>query len=461
MSEKNPVRGQIGIFGLGYVGVTLGVVLADHGFEVLGVEPREKTIDHLKNGHCDIHEKGLPELLKKHANKNFKFFKDSKNMRATTYIVAVGTPVGPTKVPGLEYVKAVADSLGRILEPGNLIVLRSTVPVGTTRNFFIPLVEESSHLEVGKDFSVVFAPERTIEGSAITEITEIPQVIGGYDTESVQKAERIFRVISPQIVGVSSLEAAELVKLFNNTYRDVIFGFANEAALICDGFNVDPVEAIAAANEGYKRGDIPYPSPGVGGYCLTKDPHILLHCTRDLRYHPDIVFHARKVNDMMPVHVAEKVTHFLKGKKKALQKSKVFVLGMAFKGHPETTDIRFSPSVVVANCLQEKGINLSAHDPVVSEESIRLAGMQPINDLLDGFKNADCVIVMTNHMDYRKKRILRFLTRMNHPALFYDPWQLHDSKEVLAVTGVDYSNLGYDSDPRLAYMNTGFSPIEP
>ena len=134
---------------------------------------------------------------------------------------------------------------------------------------------------------------------------------------------------------------------------------------------------------------------------------------------------------------------------------------MAFKGHPETTDIRFSPSVVVANCLQEKGINLSAHDPVVSEESIRLAGMQPINDLLDGFKNADCVIVMTNHMDYRKKRILRFLTRMNHPALFYDPWQLHDSKEVLAVTGVDYSNLGYDSDPRLAYMNTGFSPIEP
>jgi len=461
MRKKNQSQGKIGIFGLGYVGVTLGVVLADHGFEVFGIEPRKKSIDHLKNGHCDIHEKGLPELLRKHANKNFKFFEDPENIRAKTYIVAVGTPVGPTKVPSLEYIRAVAESLGRILEPGNLIILRSTVPVGTTRNLFIPLVEKTSHLQAGKDFSVVFAPERTAEGSAITEIGEIPQIIGGYDRKSVRKAERIFKEVAPQIIPVSSLEVAELVKLFNNTYRDVIFGFANEAALICDGFNVDPVEVISAANKNYKRGDIPYPSPGVGGYCLTKDPYILLHCTRGSRYHPDIVFHGRKANDTMPVHVAGKITHFLKGKKKAFRKCKVFILGVAFKGHPETTDIRYSSSVDVANILRKKGINLSAHDPVVSKEKIRSTGMQPTKNLVDGFKNADCVIIMTNHRAYRRKNILSFLIKMSKPALFYDPWQLHNSKTVLEVTGIAYSNLGYDSNPRLALLNTESSLITP
>ncbi|MBI4062718.1 MAG: nucleotide sugar dehydrogenase [Elusimicrobia bacterium] len=439
---------KVAIFGLGYVGLTMGTVLADLGFTVLGVEPRKRNVRNLRKGIAPIHEKGLTEMLKKHINRRFKVFDGPREARADIYVVAVGTPVDSAdKVPNLEYIESAAESIGRLIRQGNLALLRSTVPVGTTRDVFIPIVERVSGLKAGRDFSVVFAPERTSEGSALTELRFLPQIIGGVDDASVTKAARFFRFMTPQIIPVSSLEAAELVKLFNNCYRDVIFGFANEVALICDGFNLDPVEIIGASNKDYPRSSMPYPSPGVGGYCLTKDPFILLHSAKEIAFKPYIVFHGRRVNSLMPSHAVTKVKRFLtKIARKPPSQATVGILGFAYKGHPETADIRFSPTMDVTALLGQAGIKkIIGHDPIVDPAEIRRLGIQYSRNVAGCFKGADAVIVMTNHASYRNRSLLNHLFLMNKPGLFFDPWQMHARQEIMRRPGLHYSNLGFDS----------------
>lgn len=437
------LKPEIAIYGLGYVGLTLGVVLADSGYQVYGIEPRRRNVKFLRKGKPPIFEAGLEEALGKHFNRSFKFFEKPDKVRADVYVVSVGTPVeGANKTPDLVYVRQVAESIGRQIRPGNLVLLRSTVPVGLTRNFFIPLVEKISKLKAGGDFSVVFAPERTVEGSALAELRSLPQVIGGIDQTSVEKAAQIFESFAPKVIRVSSLESAEMVKLLNNTYRDVIFGFANETALVCDGFNLDPHEIIEAASDGYPRGRIPKPSPGVGGYCLTKDPFILLHSTRSIGFKPQLVFHGRKINESMTGHVVSKILRFLKIKK--MRRATVGVLGFAYKGDPETADIRFSPTLDVINHLKRAGMTVLGHDPVIGTAAMRQMGAKPAN-LVEIFKKSDCVLIMNNHRKYRDASLLEHLTLMNKPGLFFDPWQLHLRKDILKEPGISYSNLGYDS----------------
>ncbi|MFA5974903.1 MAG: nucleotide sugar dehydrogenase [Elusimicrobiota bacterium] len=441
-----PHKPVICIFGLGYVGLTMSVIFAESGYHVIGVEPRKRGIGQLLKGQPYFHEKGLKELLKKHLGKRLTIYKEPDHVSADVYVVAVGTPVSnDTKSPDLGFVKTVAQSIGKIIKRGDLVILRSTVPVGTSRNLLIPIIEKSSGLTVGEDFYVAFTPERVVEGNALKELRLIPQIIGGFDQTSLTKTTELFKPVVSKIIPVSTLESAELVKLFNNTFRDVLFGFANELALICDGFNIDPAEVVRAANEDYLRSHIPSPSPGVGGYCLTKDPFILLYSTRNHPHHPDIVFHGRKVNEKMTRHVADRLLNFLSAIGRPPRQARIGILGFAFKGHPETADIRFSPTMEVVDFLRRHRIQLIGHDPIVASSIIRAHGVRPVKNVADAFDGTDGVVIMTNHLRYRNADLLKFAEKMRRPGIFFDPWHLFAPHKVLQHEGLHYSNLGFST----------------
>jgi len=256
--------------------LTLAIALAEANYHVTGFDSNKNKIKDLLNLNSYIHEVGLTELLRETLNVSF-FPSTTIKENEDVFIISVGTPVDYSSSkpePQLNELKKATELIGRKLKFGNLVILRSTVPVGTCRGFVIPILERLSGLKCGRDFHLACAPERTAAGNAINELRELPQIIGGFNKDSVEATVALFREITPTIIRVGSLEAAEMVKLVNNSFRDYVFAYSNYVTRIASGYNVNIYEIIKAANQGYPRDKIPLPSPGVGGPCLTKDPFI-------------------------------------------------------------------------------------------------------------------------------------------------------------------------------------------
>jgi len=433
---------EVCIVGLGYVGLTLAASLSDVGFRIIGVDHNKEVVEKLQQGKSHVHEVGLEPLLEYHLNKTFFVKPDLERSESDVYIICVETPVDENNNPVMGPLERATTSVGGVLKKDDLVVVRSTVPVGACRNSVLQILERESGLVRGKDFFLAFAPERTIEGKAIEELKKLPQIIGGLDKISIELASKLFRELAPVIVNVDSLESAEMIKLINNTYRDLTFAYANELALICDRLGLDTVKIIEAANDGYLRGGIPLPSPGVGGTCLKKDPHIFMDSIKKAGYEPLLVKHARKINELMPSFVAEKVVRFCKSVKKDPSKIKAFIIGFAFKGRPETSDIRGSSTIDLLECLRKfKLTNVYGYDPVVPKEEIEKLGIDAC-DLVQGFEKADCVLIMNNHESYSKMDIYPLLSKMNRPGLFFDGWHIFSKEIVARVDGITCDGLG-------------------
>ena len=434
---------HIGVIGLGYVGLTLGLTLADIGFKVRGLDKNQKLAQSIKNGKPPFFEAGLPQLLADHLDKNFKVVPNfNKENNCDVYFVCVGTPLVGKNKPDLKYLGEASKSLGRILKAGDAIILRSTVPIGTTRDFVLPILERESGLKGGENFLLAFAPERTIEGKALEELRHLPQVIGGLNHKSAELASNIFSFLTKGTVLVDLLEEAEMVKLINNTYRDVTFGFANEVSLIAARWDIDAKRVIEAANYGYDRSNVPMPSPGVGGYCLEKDPYIFIESARAKGYEPLLINNARKVSDMMVDHVAGSVVAFLKTKAAEKRNPKILALGVAFKGKPVTSDVRGSTSIKIIKKLQQGNFkNIFGFDPAVHKENILLHDIRFVRDLKAGFADADVVCVGTNHPDFETLNIRNLLSLSNRPVLLFDSWGLFNKEEVSKIKGVHYKRL--------------------
>ena len=429
------------VLGLGFVGLTLAVTFADIGTKVHGVDPSEHVRGCISEGKAHFHELGLDPLIKRYYGNNFTTGASLEESH-DVYIISVGTPVDPQKNPDMKYVRQAAESIAKYLKKGDLVILRSTVPVGTCRKTVVPLLEASG-LKAGKDFYLTFAPERTVEGKALQELRTLPQIIGGVNRVSVDMAANLFRQFAPHIVDVGSLEEAEMVKLINNSFRDVSFGFANEFSLLCDKLNLDAAKIIKSANDGYPRNRIPLPSPGVGGVCLKKDPYIYSRSGMDLgQVGSHLALQARRVNEHMPSYVAQKMDLFLreKGKDKG---SKLFIVGFAFKGRPETSDMRDSPTLDLVSELKKFGYtNVCGYDPVVPKSEVEQLGVS-FEEVENGFTNADAVIIMNNHISYAKFDIYALLEKMNKPSIFFDGWHLFPPDDIMSVEGVSLSGLGY------------------
>ena len=428
--------------GLGYVGLTLALTLADRGFQVTGIDKNPLLLEKIQRGESPFYEKGLETLLKKYLGKKFKVYDHIPSDSFNIFIMSVGTPVNSLKQPMLREVTECAHEVGRFFKKGNLLIVRSTVPVGTTRRIVGKIVSKVSGLRMGEEYHLVFAPERTIEGRALKELWELPQIVGGVDEESVVRASIFFRTITQTIVNVTSLEAAEMIKIMDNTYRDLNFAISNEFALVCEKVGLDAVEIIKAANMGYNRNNIPVPSPGVGGVCLSKDPYILIDVARKAGYKATLIPQGRRINESMPPHVVKKIKNFIARYRIAQRHLKIFIMGFAFKGRPLTSDMRNSPTIDLVVGLKKITRRIYGYDPAVSREEIERLGVQYAS-IEEGFNGAHCVVLMLNHELCEDLDIVSLIGKTNKPLLFFDGWQLYNPKEIREIPGVCYEGVGF------------------
>lgn len=432
------VRGDniVCVVGLGYVGLTLSVGLALKGHRIIGVEKSELTRTSLLTGHCPFFESGLEEHVAALVGDGRLSVTDSipDGSGASVYIITVGTPTDSAGRVLLTSIVEVAKALSSKLKTGDLVILRSTVTVGCTRQVVLPLLRDAR-----VDFDLAFCPERTIEGRALEELSSLPQIVAGLTRRSRDRASSFFSRLAPTITLADSLEAAEIAKLVNNTERDVMFGLANEVALLCDSVGVPFSDVFRAATTRYSRSHLALPGL-VGGPCLEKDAHILARSTRELEFDPTIIMAARKVNEELP---RLSLTRLQEGLRiRGIVPRLIAILGVAFKGDPETSDIRGTMARPIIDTLKElfPGVPINGYDPLVSGADVSSLGVKPFDDLSKAVTGASLVIFQNNHAEFRGVNLLTLSRLMDNPSVIYDYWNMYDHPAL--SEGVTYSGLG-------------------
>ncbi|GAA1439560.1 nucleotide sugar dehydrogenase [Nocardiopsis tropica] len=436
----------VSVVGLGYVGSCVAVSLADNGVDVVGIDVDASLVEEMDAGRCRLKEPGLPELVAR--------VRETGRLRVTTdyapvseadvVVVAVGTPVQENGALVETQVRSAATEIGRHLRPGQLVIFKSTVPPGTTRDMVAPLLEGGG-LTCGEDFGLAFCPERLSQGNALAEIRRLPVVVGGWDARTGAAAERFWRSrLGVETVSCSSIEAAETVKLLNNWWIDHNIALANELARYCSAIGVDAMEVIAATNEVPKgRGSINVLSPGVGvgGSCLTKDPWMLWRSARERGVHLSTVVAAREANDAMPGYVAELVTDGLAALGTSADRSRVAVLGLSFKNN--TGDLRATPTLPVVSALREAGAEVAVFDPLADPDEIRKEfGLEPSAGVEEAVAGAHCLAVLAWHDEFAELDMagLRALTAPE--CLFLDGRAHFDDQTIESLTGLGFTYRG-------------------
>lgn len=393
-----PANYDVGIIGLGYVGLTLATVLAEAGNTVIGVERRSDIVEMTNAGTPHFTETGLPDALAG-VTKSKKLVAAEKfddSFTCNTYIITVGTPLSPDGVARVDMIEQAARDIAENMHDGALVILRSTVKVGTTRDVVSPILAAS-----GKKFDIAMCPERTLEGKALQELRELPQIVGADSIEVADRAAALFRRLTISIVQVADIETAEIIKLVSNTFRDVQFAFANEVARLCDAFGVSAHEVISAGKLGYNRTNIPLPGL-VGGPCLEKDPHILMESARSRGVDLEITSAGRLVNERQPEETVRFITSEIERRDLASSGPlKISILGMAFKGLPETSDLRGSMSIKVLDALKKSHPNadIGVYDPVTPPEVLaaEFPDEKVFNRFGDAVSGASVVVIGNNH----------------------------------------------------------------
>lgn len=441
MEEILKIDVEIKVMGLGYVGLTLAISLADVGFKVQGIDTDKNKIKKLSQGQPTIYEPQIDHMLNSAIKNNKIEFLDTinNNKESVVYIICVGTPIAkPSNEPNLDNLNKVIEEIGKNLKKEDLVIVRSTVPIGTTTKIIKPTLEKISKLSSGQDFSLASAPERTLQGSALQELRQLSQIIGGVDHKSVEKASLIFGKLTRTIVKVSSIEAAELIKLLDNTYRDITISIGNLSGKICNQLGLDAREVIESANYGYSRNKILLPGAGVGGGCLVKDPYLLLASVKGVQG-LDLIKNARIINDSMIDDTIELIKSGFKKTDKNILNSKILVLGFAFKGTPFTDDIRFSPTIPIIKFLKDNNAEVFGYDPVVSKEDFSSLNIKQIKDIYQEH-DFDCVIIMNNNPNFKNIDFKKLFGNKNN-SLVIDGWYMYD-KDSLEKIGIRYFALG-------------------
>ena len=393
----------IGVVGLGYVGLPLAMEFARAGFRVIGYDISERVNTRLMGGESHIQD--VPSAEVEAAVRAGLFVAthvEARLQECDALSIAVPTPLSKTRDPDMAFVLAAADAIARQAHPGLCVVLESTTYPGTTRELLQPRLEARG-LVVGQDVFVAFSPERVDPGNAVYHTKNTPKVVGGVTPACVAVASALYASCIDTIVPVSSPEAAELVKLLENTFRAVNIGLVNEIAIVCDKLNVDVWEVITAAATkpfGFMKFT---PGPGIGGHCIPLDPHYLAWKMRTLNYKTRFIDLASEINAHMPEWVVQKVADALNDVRKAARGSRVLVLGVAYK--PNIDDVRESPALDVIHLLEARGAHVEFHDPHVREFREEAGHSRTGVELSDEMLRwADAVVIVTDHraVDYQR-----------------------------------------------------------
>jgi UDP-N-acetyl-D-glucosamine dehydrogenase len=391
-------QARIGIIGVGYVGLPLAVVFAEAGFRVTGFDLSADRAATINNGISyieDIPSSTLANLVNQGLIDATTDMSRLKDMDAIS--VCVPTPLSKTRDPDMSAVLQAASDIANNLRPGQLIVLESTTYPGTTREIFLPRIQERG-FQIGHDVFLTFSPERVDPGRTDWTTQNTPKIMGGITPACLDVGRALYESAIKRIVPVSSPEAAEMAKLLENTFRAVNIGLVNEVQLMCDrlGLNAwEVIEAAATKPFGFMKFT---PGPGLGGHCIPIDPLYLSWKLKTLDYTARFIELASEVNTSMPRYWVQKVADALNDQSKAIRGSTVLVLGVAYK--KDVSDVRESPALDIIHLLREKGARVTFHDPHVA--SIRIDGerLHGITDLTDALRTSDCVIIATDHSSY-------------------------------------------------------------
>jgi len=386
---------RIGVVGQGYVGLPLAIAICETGFHVTGYDVDERKIAALNAGESYIGDISNEELAGQIAAGRFAATTSFDDIGERDIVsICVPTPLSKTRDPDISYIVTAAEAVAKRLRPGQLIVLESTTYPGTTEELVLPIFAKSG-LVVGRDYFLCFSPERVDPGNPHFDSRNTPRLIGGITKACTEMGAAMYGTFLENIVQMSSTQAAEMAKLLENTFRAVNIGLVNEVAMMCRKLDLDTWEVIDAAATkpfGFMKF---YPGPGLGGHCIPVDPHYLSWVLKRLNYTARFIELASEINTSMPAYVNDIIAEALNAERKAVNGSRVVVLGVAYKAN--VSDVRESPAIDVIEMLLARGADVVFHDPHV--ESLRLnegslEGRPFSEDLVAG---ADCVVVTAAH----------------------------------------------------------------
>ncbi len=434
---------SICVMGLGYVGLTLAVTLADIGFKVYGIEIKDDVLDKLKKGVPHFFEPGLEGRLKSvKKSQNLKIFKNiPENCDSTIFIITVGTPIDKNNKIKKEMIENVSKEISIHLKDNDLVILRSTVEVGTTA-----YLDKKIFNKTGKSYEIAFCPERTIEGKAMVELRQLPQIIGSESINTSSRVSQFFSFMTPTVVRVSTKETAELIKLIDNSQRDVFFALSNEIAEISDAYSISAHEVISSGKLGYPRTNLPLPGP-VGGPCLEKDSYILKNGLKKMNYVPKIIMSSRNTNEMQP---KKSISLLHKFSKKFFNESglKITLAGIAFKGEPETNDLRGTMAKPIYSEIVKRfsKSRVMFYDPLVKKKEIQenfsLKHCFFTDNLKNSFQNCHIYIICNNHPMFKSISISNLSEKMCRPGIIFDYWNNFTNQNINFPNSINYIGLG-------------------
>ncbi len=434
---------KVCVIGMGYVGLTLGVVAADVGLRVHGLEIRDDILSDLQAGKAHFFENGLDDMLARAVRRGALSFSKAMpaDFAADYYIVTVGTPLGAVGRARLDMVEAVIGDVAATAKTGACIIMRSTVKIGTTRTLVRPILERS-----GRKFHLAFCPERTVEGQALTELRELPQIVGADTIEDANIAAGLFRNFTSTIQVVSSLDTAEMVKLVDNVSRDVNFAFANEVAMLCDQFGVSATEVIRTANNDYHRTNVALPGP-VAGPCLSKDPYILMQSLPLAAQQADLAAITRAgriTNERLVEYCREQVRDVLSVHNGKARPAVVALLGLAFKGRPETGDLRGSMAKPILDAMRAEypHAEFRGFDPIARHDEVRDMGLKPCASIEEATAGASIALILNNHRIFERTDLAAVAEGMASPGIIYDFWSQFRPDKLHLPAGVGYMSFG-------------------
>ena len=387
---------NIGVIGLGYVGLPLAMEFVRAGFKVTGIDVNTEKVDMINAGNNYIQDVSDNALASAVSDGNLNATTDfAATKKLDSVSICVPTPLKKHKNPDISYIVSAMNEVEKYIHPGMIIILESTTYPGSTRELILPSLETNG-FTVGKDFFLCFSPERIDPGNTEYTTQNTPKVIGGITDQCTDMGAAVYGTIVEKVVTVSSPETAEMVKLLENTFRAINIGLANEVAIMCEKLGVDVWEVINAAGTkpfGFMKFS---PGPGLGGHCIPIDPHYLSWKLKTLDYDARFIQLAGEINTAMPRHVLKLVTEGLNQQQKALKGSKVLIIGVAYK--KDVNDVRESPALDILQLLEESGVKTDYFDPHV--ESINWDG-STINSIKildrDAVSDFDACIIVTDH----------------------------------------------------------------
>ena len=415
----------VGVVGLGYVGLPLAVEKAKAGFKTIGFDVQEEKVKMVNEGHNyigDVVNEDLKELVERgmmKATSDFSFVKD-----VDFIAICVPTPLDKHQEPDISYVKSSTEAISKHLSNDTMVVLESTTYPGTTEELLLPILEEGSGLKCGEDFYLGFSPERVDPGNVIYKTKNTPKVVGAVGKDATEVISAMYReVLEGEIYEVSSPAIAEMEKILENTYRNINIGLVNELAILCNKMGISLWEVIDAAKTKPYGFQAFYPGPGLGGHCIPLDPYYLTWKAREFGFHTSMIENSMIINDKMPEYTVDRAASVLNEHKKALNGSKVLVLGVAYKNNID--DYRESPALNVIDILTERGAVTDFYDPWIPKYKRNGEWHEGISEInADIIKGYDLILVATAHDAYDYEMI-----RKNAVAIFDTRNAFKDVKE--------------------------------